>query len=470
MKRREFLCQSTFGAVGLGALARAGSSEHGTIAGAWSGPRSHPKNIIFVVSDGMSAGTLQLAELYANVKYGQTTCWADLYRQNRVSQALMETYSANSWVTDSAAASSAWGGGVRVKNGSLNVGPNGEQYVPILQKFQQQDFAVGCVTSVPITHATPAGFCVNHADRGEQAQIAEMYLRLRFDCMLGGGIEYFSAESRSDKQDLLGTFKQAGYHVATTKLNLTEISADNQPVLGCFHKSGIPYALDHAQDEALLASVPSLADMAKFAIERLSRNPRGFVLQIEGGKVDWAAHANDTTALIYDQLAVDAALKVAIEFAESSQETLVIVTTDHGNANPGLLGTGNANKKFESLINVRHTNTWVMDGLKSNWGIDEIRQRVQFAQGLELTADEAKQLHEHIAALSESDRGEARKLPFAKLANMQKQRTGIGWAGDDHCADYVELAMFGPGSEQLPQFVKNTDLHQFMLDVAGVLS
>lgn len=71
---------------------------------------------------------------------------------------MMDTASADSLVTDSAAGGSAWGGGVRVPNGSLNMGANGDKYTPILQKFKNEGKKVGCVTTVPITHATPASF------------------------------------------------------------------------------------------------------------------------------------------------------------------------------------------------------------------------------------------------------------------------------------------------------------------------
>ncbi|MBX3417886.1 MAG: alkaline phosphatase [Pirellulaceae bacterium] len=468
MKRRDFFQRSTLGAFGLGLFGSGLRPSHANSNRPAREPRQVAKNIIFMVSDGMSAGTLQLAETYAHVRFGQTTNWIDLYRDQRIVHALMETYSANSWVTDSAAASSSWGGGVRVNNGALNVGPTGEQYRPILQKFKAAGKAVGCVTSVPITHATPAGFCINQESRGEQADIAEKYLPLRFDCMLGGGHEYFSAETREDKQDMYAAFRKAGYHVPTNLNDLKQISADDQPVMGVFYKSGLPYALDHEQDERLTQTVPNLATMAKFAIHRLNQHPNGFVMQIEGGKVDWAAHANDTAAIIHDQLAFDEAVGVAIRFAEESQDTLVIVTTDHGNANPGLLGTSGANKKFETLLKLKHTNTWIMEGLANNWGIEEIRERVNFAQSLEITADEAKVLHDHIAALKPEDRLVDRKMPYAKLAKIQERATAIGWAGDDHSADFVELAAFGPGSELIPPFVKNIDLHQFMLNVTAV--
>jgi alkaline phosphatase len=130
------------------------------------------KNIILLVSDGMSTGTLNMSDLYLSRKTGTGSNWLQLYKDNRVSRALMDTASASSIVTDSAAASSSWGGGFRVKNGALNVGPDGQEHLPIWQKFKKVGKMAGCVTTVPITHATPAGFCVNSKSRNSQEDIA----------------------------------------------------------------------------------------------------------------------------------------------------------------------------------------------------------------------------------------------------------------------------------------------------------
>src|SRR5690606_35972312 len=113
-------------------------------------------------------------------------------------------------------------------------------------------------------------------------------------------------------------------------------------------------------DEALKTATPSLTEMVATAIGCLKQNSKGFVLQIEAGKVDWSAHANDAGALLYDQLEFDKALAEVIAFAEADRETLVIVTTDHGNANPGLFG-GTAD--FEKVIGFKHTNDWVLQGI-----------------------------------------------------------------------------------------------------------
>lgn len=475
MQRRQFFQWSAWGSLGT-AFATEKWSRFAAANGSTkpSQPATVAKNIIFLVSDGMSAGTLQLADLYSSLKLGQRSQWMQLLESGQspngqpISRALMETASANSWVTDSAAASSAWGGGARVNNGALNIGPNGERYQPILQKFKAAGKAVGCVTSVPITHATPAGFCINQASRGDQAEIATDYLQLRFDCMLGGGREFFAADLRGDKQDLFHQATQAGFHVATNLTELQATTVDDQPVLGVFHESAIPYALDHAQDAQLRTNVPTLPEMTRFALQRLAKNPQGFVVQIEAGRVDWAAHANDTMALIHDQLAFDEAVRVALEFAAADGETLVIITTDHGNSNPGLIGTSGANAKFARILEARHTNTWVMQGLRSNCQVDEIRARIEYAQGLQISLEDAQLLHDHIAPLSADERRDDRKMPFAKLANIQKPVIGIGWAGDDHSSDYVELTLLGPGSEQLSSFIKNYELHHFLLQAAGV--
>ena len=109
----------------------------------------------------------------------------------------LDMASASSVITDSAAASSSWGGGVRVKNGRLNIGDNGEEYMPVWQKFKKAGKKVGCVTTVPITHATPAGFCVSSKSRGEQSDIAAKYLDIRFDVMMGGGGKYFNQKEKN---------------------------------------------------------------------------------------------------------------------------------------------------------------------------------------------------------------------------------------------------------------------------------
>lgn len=464
MKRRDFF--KTGFLAGTGALLVPDWARSKNVEYSYKQSDS-TKNIIFMVSDGMSIGTLNMADLLKRTRDGKGSNWLNLYRESKITRALMDTASANSIITDSAAASSSWGGGHRVPNGSINVGANGQQYQPILQKFKAAGKAVGCVTTVTVTHATPAGFCVNSPGRGSEDLIAENYATLDFDLFLGGGQRFFDPAIRTDKKDVYGMFRKAGFNIVNKKEELMHAS-NNQPILGLFSNDALPYAIDHMNDDNLKKEVPTLAEMTKKAIEKLNTHSNGFVLQIEGGKVDWAAHANDTSALLYDQLAFDEAVQVAIDFADRDKNTLVVITTDHGNANPGLVKTKNVDDKFKTLHNARQSNDWILHGIKRKQSVSSVIERIEYAQGITISKDEAKLLLSYYKKLDSEGLYNYKKLPFKTFAQIQSKYTGVGFAGLDHTADYVELAMFGPGSENLEPFVLNTEMHNFMLETTGV--
>ena len=426
------------------------------------------KNIIVIVSDGMSTGTLNMTDLYLSRKTGTGTNWLQLYKENKINRALMDMASASSIVTDSAAASSSWGGGFRINNGALNVGPNGEHHLPIWQKFKKAGKMAGCVTTVPITHATPAGFCVNSKSRNSQEEIAQKYLNEGFDIMMGGGNSYFSEDKRKDKRDMYSEFSQAGYQVVKTR-NEMMAASNNKPILGVFADSGLPYTIDRTNNKELLDKVPTLAEMTQKAIDRMKDHPEGFVLQVEAGKVDWAAHGNDIAGVLYDQTSHDEAIKIAIDFAEQDNDTLVIITTDHGNSNPGVIYGKKANDKFDSIQNYKHSNEWILNGFGKETTISQIKERIEYANNFGVTDEEAKLILSYYTQIkSEDGLYNARHLPFKELAKIQEPHNSVGWISMHHSADYVELAMYGPGSDLLTPFIKNTDLHYLMLEAAEV--
>lgn len=463
MKRRHFLRNSAM--VGLGSLflpsvAMARADEEFK--------RSTTKNIIYMVSDGMSAGTLVMSDLYCKRILGRSSNWINLYEQNLAVKSYMDMQSLSSVVTDSAAASSSWGGGYRVPNGRLNVGANGRHYTPILQKFKKAGKKVGCVTTVPITHATPAGFSVNSKARNAQPEIAKMYLDLRFDVMMGGGNKYFSAEKRKDNTDMYQAFRNGGFSVARNKTEM-ENAPLNKPLLGVFDEEGLPYSLDF-QSEKSLQNRPTLAQMTQKAITQMKDHPNGFVLQVEGGKVDWAAHGNDIGALLFDQLAFDEAVGVALEFAKKDGNTLVVVTTDHGNANPGLIYGKNCNDNFDNLQNFKHTNDWILQNFKPDSSVQYIKEVIaEHCGNLQLTEQEALNIQSYYKNNEQEDGiYNYNHLPYRLLAEIQKKHTSVGWISMDHSSDYVELAMYGPGSQHLKPFIRNYEMHNFLLEVAGV--
>lgn len=426
------------------------------------------KNIIVIISDGMSIGTLNMTDLYLNRKTGKGSNWLQLYKDKKVSRGLMDMASASSIVTDSAAASSSWGSGFRVKNGSLNVGTKGEEYLPIWQKFKKAGKMAGCVTTVPITHATPAGFCISSKSRNSQDGIAELYLDLKFDIMMGGGDNYFSSQLRKDKKDMYQAFKEQGFTVVKTKTEMWQ-SDNSKPILGVFDSEGLPYSKDRESSKELMEKVPTLAEMTQRAIDKMKSHPKGFVLQVEAGKVDWAAHGNDVAGLIYDQVAHDEAIKVAMDFAEKDKNTLVIITTDHGNANPGIVYGKEANANFDSIQHYKQTNDWILNGIGKETSVAQLIERIEYANKFVVQEDEAKEILSYYTSIkTEEGLYNPRHLPLSTLANIQKKRNSVGWISTDHSADYTEIAMYGPGSELLSPFIKNTDLHYLMLEAAEV--
>ncbi len=465
MKRRSFFKQGALAA--LGGLFISPFDLRANIAKEeFKGKKA--KNIIFMVSDGMSSGTLAMSDVYSRRILGKPTNWINLYEQNLATKAFMDMQSLSSIVTDSAAASSSWGGGYRVPNGRLNIGANGEEYTPILQKLKKAGKKVGCVTTVPITHATPAGFCVNSKARNAQPEIAEKYLHLRFDVMMGGGDKYFNAEKRKDKRNLYEEFINSGFTVVRDK-NQMQNAPKNKPLLGVFDDEGLPYSLDFKNDENL-QNCPTLAQMTAKAIDQMREHKGGFVLQVEGGKVDWAAHGNDIGALLFDQLAFDEAVGVALEFAKQDKNTLVVITTDHGNANPGIIYGKNCNQNLDNLQNFKHTNEWVLKNIQPNSSTSFIKEF--FAENfgnMLLTDDQAEDIQSYYQN-REKEEGlyNHRNLPYRLLAEIQKAHTSVGWISMDHSSDYVELAMYGPGSEKLPPFIRNYEMHNFLLETAEV--
>ncbi len=462
MKRRSFFRN--------GSLALAGASifsGHEVIANNFSNKKA--KNIIFLISDGMSTGTLHMANLHSERTLGKSSNWINLYKERRATRALMDTQSASSIVTDSAAASSSFGGGFRVNNGSLNISPEGKENMPIWQKFKKKGKKAGVVTSVTVTHATPAGFCVNVKNRGSEQEIADQYLQLGIDVIMGGGTEHFSAETRKDKKDMFAAFKAKGYQIAKTRQEMLS-SNDNQPIVGVFTQGGIPYAIDRENDAELKKNTPSLAEMSKKAIDILSKNKDGFVLQIEGGKVDWAAHANDVAGLLYDQLAFDEAVKVAIEFAEKDKNTLVIMTTDHANANPGTISGSKANEGFDGIRNYRNTNEWLLNQITKDTSVSQIKELINATNGIPVTDEDVKSIKTYYDDIVKGEDGlyNYRKVPFKLYSEIQKKYNSIGWISMSHSSDHVEVAAFGPGSELLKPYVLNTDLHYLMLEAAEV--
>lgn len=466
MNRRKFLGQGLVAAVGSTLLPEVVVAQNNQ---ADMFRKKQAKNIIVLVSDGMSAGTLNMANVYSERLLGKTSNWISLYQNNEVVRGVMDMASANSIVTDSSAASSSWGGGARVNNGALNIGPKGEENLPIWHKMKAVGKKIGVVTTVPVTHATPAGFCVMNKSRNAQPQIALDYLELKLDIILGGGQKYFDSNKREDKQDVYSKYRQAGYHVCVDKNEMSK-AKNNQPILGVFAEDALPYQVDRNNQPSQVVAAPSLAEMTSQAIAQMKNHSKGFALQIESGKVDWAAHANDVAGLIHEQLQFDEAIQVAMDFAREDGETLVIITSDHGNANPGTIYGKKNNERFDALQQFTASNEAILNTITADFSAAKVRELIEQLNGFAPSEEEAKHLLSFYQGVNKTEDGlyNYRKVPFYDLAVLQGKNNSIGWISMDHSGDYVELAAYGPGSENIKGFQQNIELHHIILKAAGI--
>ena len=390
------------------------------------------KNVIFMVSDGMSQGTLTMADLMIRDTHGRPSHWINLYETGRAKRSLMDMASLNSVVTDSAAAASSWGCGHRIVNNAVNMGPNGEVHPPLLPLFKAAGKATGLVTTTRLTHATPSGFIANVRSRAMEDEIAMQMYERGADVLLGGGMRFFDASRRRDGKDLFGMFAEAGYHAVRTKPQLNALGNDGKPLIGLFYHEHLPYSVDHRHIDAHQRDVPTLAEMTQVALDRLSAKSDGFILQVEGGRVDHAAHGNCAAGLVFDQMAFDDAVGVVLRFVADRDDTLLILTSDHGNANPGLNGEGS--NYGDSLANLRklnhvtRSNEWMRENWTKEMSVAELRDSLSTYTTFDIKPEHAELLH---AALRGENQAIYKKMGSASgvMGQILATHTGINFIG-----------------------------------------
>ncbi len=464
LSRRGFLAASSLVATGslvaqsraaLGIPARPASTRIASNAG-------QAKNLIFMVSDGMSAGTLGLTDHYVRITTGKSTAWTRLTRKGPVRRSLSSTHCADSLVTDSAAASSAWSTGVKHNSGSICVDPAGKRLTPFLLRAQQSGKRVGVATTTTVTHATPAGFYANVPQRGSERDIATQWLERPIDVALGGGAGFFNPDAVA---------RTTGVNFVRTR----EALAAAKPVkggrlLGLFNDSQVSYTVERAPTE------PSLKEMAAAAIAHLADSPSGYVLQIEGGRVDHAAHNNDAFALLHEQLDFDAALEMVAEYVQGRDDTLLIVTTDHGTANPGLTSYGkDGNEGLKLLGKARHSFDWINKehgrlgaGVSMDVTVKDMVSVIRDATTVELSSEEIAYLRRALEG-ERADAFMARAQRVCILGSLLANHCGVSFVSPNHTADHVELFAMGAGYDTLPAFLDNIEVYDWairMLDLA----
>jgi alkaline phosphatase len=356
--------------------------------------------------------------------------------------------------------------------------PDGTPLVPIGVLARDKGKRIGLVTTTTVTHATPAGFAAISRDRDDEAGIATQYIDL-CDVVLGGGSSFFEAGSRRDKRDLVADYQKAGFSVIRDKQELA--AAKGPRLLGLFSRSHLPYALDLRNDSTVGPNVPALAEMAETALRLLEGSPKGFLLQIEGGRVDHAAHDSDAASMLWEQLGFDDAIGVVLRFAEKHPDTLVVITTDHGNSNPGLNGTGNeyaeTNECFRRLLDAKSSISRVTPKLtvRPAQGAPRggprpmpttqlVNDVIKATYGVELAPDETEKLRSIMGGGKRVTIGKQYDKAVGVLGQVLSNYNGIGWTGTSHTSDYAVVVALGPGSSRFQGLIRNTDVFPALCD------
>lgn len=466
LSRRELLQAGVAALVGSGLLLRESSAQ------GRSRPARPPKSIIFMVSDGMSMGVPSMAEPFSQIARGKGTTWFRLLQDPEAVVGLFETSSLDSLVTDSSAASSAWGSGSRVFNGAVNVLPDGTKLAPIAHVMRQAGKRIGLVTTTTITHATPAGFAASHRSRDDEHIIAEQYADV-VDVLLGGGRRFFDPQLRSDKRDLIAEYQRKGY-VFWEKREQVRGRERPEKVLGLFYGGHLPYTVDHKNTPQTWEQVPTLAEMTRTALEILSRSPKGFLLQVEGGRVDHAAHLNDAAAILWDQLAFDDAVAVAVDFVRRNPDTLLVVTSDHGNSNPGLNGMGEEYRESAKCLEriTQATGSYVaiqeLLGKAGTPSPDRVREVVREVTGIEITPEQAEVIADVANGKPAPTLNRAHANLSGVLGEILSNYNGVAWIGTQHTGDWTLVTALGAGKEMFAGIQPHKEAFHRMLKLSGI--
>jgi alkaline phosphatase len=323
--------------------------------------------VILFVGDGMGVSTITAGRIYAGQVRGLDGESYRLAMDTLPYAALSRTYSHDYQVPDSAATATAMVAGVKTRSGILGLtsevalgncaSAEGRGTDTLFELAERNGLATGVLSTARLTHATPASTFAESASRGWEddtsfgsadaegckdiaAQLIDWDAGDGFEIAMGGGRRHFMTDEtfdpeyadatgrRQDERDLITawTAKSDTHAAIFTGAEFAETDFDSDArILGLFEPSHMQYELDRPGDAG---GEPSLADLTRAAITRLSRNEGGFVLMVEGGRIDHAHHGVNAARALGDTDAFDQAVAVALEMT-SAEDTLIIVTADH---------------------------------------------------------------------------------------------------------------------------------------------
>lgn len=324
------------------------------------------KNVILFVGDGMGVSTLTAARIHAGQKQGLDGESYELTMDTLPHLALIKTYAHDAQVSDSAATATAVMTGVKTNVRTLGLrsgvshgncaSAEGQGTDSLFDLAERAGMATGILSTARITHATPAATFAESPSRGWEddtafrgqpvpeacpdiaSQLVNWPEGDGLEIAMGGGRRHFLTSETEDPEGGNGR-RQDGRDLANAWTRLsnqhrviyglpgfraTDFDTDTK-VLGLFESSHMQFELDRDSDEM---GEPSLAEMTRAAITRLGRDEDGFILLVEGGRIDHAHHGTNAARALEDTIAFDNAIATALAMTDPA-DTLILVTADH---------------------------------------------------------------------------------------------------------------------------------------------
>lgn len=305
-----------------------------------------PKYIFLFIGDGMSYPQVQLTNYYLSALADTNNndileSKSNLTMMDFPVAGSAQTYDSTSFCPDSASTATSISTGYKTYSGTINMDETGTvAYETISEKLKKQKgYEIGIISSVNLNHATPAVFYSHQVSRNDYYEIGLEMVESNFDYFAGGALKKPTGNDK-DQEDLYELAKAAGYTVAMTQADAEAVPADVDKVILIDEHLADSDAMNYDMD--LEQGQWDLAKYVEKGIEVLENGENGFFMMCEGGKIDWACHANDAAATLTDTIAMDDAVAVAVDFYEKHpDETLILVTGDHetGGLTIGYAGT-----------------------------------------------------------------------------------------------------------------------------------
>lgn len=451
------------------------------------------KNVILFIGDGLSVAHRTAARVLSKgVKEGRYG--GELAIDDMPHMALVSTSGTDSLVTDSANSMSAYTTGHKTCVNAMGVycarnksnldHPKVETISELVKRAR--GMSVGVVTNTEIEDATPGAMVAHNRLRADYNNIVKDFFAFQPEVMLGGGTPNFLPKSsqgskRTDEEDFLKKFQDAGYKYVTTKTELAAANGSNK-LLGLFNPSNIDGALDRfflkKGSVARYPDQPDLTDQTRAALDVLSKNDNGFVLMVESGRIDKYSHSLDWERAVYDTIMLDNAVKLAKDFAAARNDTLIIVVGDHAHG-VAIVGTYDDERSGEmrSRLGVYNLSRFPnypapnADGYPDR--IDVSRRLAFVFSAYPDTCDNSRPYldGENVPAIEGQTKG-------SYVANEKNcalpgavRRTGnlpFNMMSGVHSADDVVLTASGPGAELFRGRIDNTRVFRNMATALGL--